>query len=225
MSQAPSVAQPPAGRCLLLRDVDWRTYSRLLHVFAERPGVRLTYDRGVLEIMSPRREHEEDGQVLNLFVFVLTEELGLPFTPGGSTTLRRRLRRRGVEADECYWIANAHRLTGVRGLNLRRDPPPDLVIEVDVTHSSLDRLSIYAALGVPEVWRLDGDQLTFYVLGARGTYSPAAASQALPLVTPADLLGFLQQARQAGDKVPVLRQFREWVRQRRAAADAPPANP
>jgi Uma2 family endonuclease len=225
MSQAPPVPQRSAAQSVLLADADWQTYSRLLRVFAEKPGVRLTYDRGMLEIMSPRIDHDEDGRVLGLFVFVLTEELGLPLLPGGSTTLRRRLRQRGIEADECFWIANANRMAGVRRLNLRRDPPPDLAIEVDVTHSSLDRMSIYAALRVPEVWRLDGDQLTFHLLGPKRAYATASSSSALPLVTPADLLGFLQQARQAGDKNPVIRQFREWVRQRRAAADAPLATP
>jgi Uma2 family endonuclease len=221
MSQAPSVKQPPPGRCLRLSGIDWQTYTRLLRAFAERPGVRLTYDRGELEMMSPLLEHDDDARFLGDLVFVLTEELGLPLKRGGSTTLRRRLRRRGIEADECFWIANAPRMAGRRRLNLRTDPPPDLAIEVDVTHSSLDRLGIYAALGVPEVWRLDGDVLTFFVLGADGAYAGAAASRSFPLVTPADLLGFLQQARQAGDENAVVRQFRDWIRQRRAAGNPP----
>jgi Uma2 family endonuclease len=210
---------------LLLSGVDWRTYSRLLWVFAERPGVRLTYDRGELEIMSPRLEHDDDGRFLGVLVLVLAEELGLPLKHGGSTTLRRRLRQRGIEADECFWIANAHRMAGRRRLDLRVDPPPDLAIEVDVTHSALDRLAIYAALGVPEVWRLDGDTLTFHVLGAGRAYAGAAASRSFPLVAPADLVGFLQQARQAADEIVVVRQFRDWVRQRRAAGGTPPPNP
>src|ERR1700758_4498976 len=105
MSQAPPVGPPLAGRCLLLFDVDWQTYSRLLRAFAERPGIRLTYDRGELEIMSPTLEHDDDGRALGRFVVALTEELDLPLKGGGSTTLRRRLRRRGIEADECFWIA------------------------------------------------------------------------------------------------------------------------
>jgi Uma2 family endonuclease len=224
MSQAPSVRQPPPGSCLRLSGVDWRTYSRLLRAFAERPGIRLTYDRGELEIMSPTLEHD-DGRVLGTFVFVLTEELGLPLKHGGSTTLRRRLRRRGIEADECFWIANAHRMAGRRRLDLRIDPPPDLAIEVDVTHSSLNRLSIYAALGVPEIWRLDGDALTFYVLGPGPAYQIVATSQSFPLVAPADLLRFLQLARQAANENPVVGQFRAWIRQRRAAPGTPPASP
>jgi Uma2 family endonuclease len=225
MSQTTSVGQAPAGQCLLLSGVDWRTYSRLLWVFAERPGVRLTYDRGELEIMSPSLEHDDDGRFLGVLVFVLTEELGMPLKHGGSTTLRRRLRQRGIEADECFWIANAHRMAGRRRLDLRTDPPPDLAIEVDVTHSSLDRLAIYGALGVPEVWRLDGDTLTFHVLGAGRAYAVAAASRSFPLVAPADLVGFLQQVRQAPDEHVVVRQFRDWVRQRRAAGGTPPSDP
>ena len=217
MSQAPAVRQPLTRQCLRLSDVDWKMYTRLLRIFAERPGIRLTYDRGELEIMSPRLEHDDDGWLLGDMVFVLTDELGLPLKRGGSTTLRRRLHRRGIEADACFWIANAHRMAGRRRLDLRTDPPPDLAIEVDVTHSSLDRMGIYAALRVPEVWRLEGDILTFYVLGADGTYKQAAASLSFPLVTPADLLGFLQQARQAGDENAVIRQFRDWIRQRQGS--------
>lgn len=224
MSQAPPIRRPPPGRCLLLSNVDWPMYSRLLRVFAERPGIRLTYDRGELEIMSPSLEHDDDAEFLGDLVLALTEELSLPLKRGGSVTMRRRARRRGIEADRCFWIANAHRMAGRRRLDLRTDPPPDLAIEVDVSHSSLDRLGIYARLGVPEVWRLEGDTLTFYVLGGDGRYASAAASRSFPLVGPADLLPFVQQARQAGDQNAILRQFRQWVRQRQQAAN-PPGSP
>src|SRR5438105_1813657 len=102
MSQVAAVKQVPVGHCLRLSDIDWQTYSRLLYLFAERPGIRLTYDRGELEIMTPLLVHDRDGRVLAVLVFVLTEELDLPFIPGGSTTLHRRLKQRGIEADECF---------------------------------------------------------------------------------------------------------------------------
>jgi Uma2 family endonuclease len=225
MSQAPARTKPVAGKCLRLSGVDWNTYSRLLYTFAERRDVRLTYDRGELEIMSPRLEHDDDARFLGLLVFALTFELGLPLKCGGSTTLRRRRKRRGIEADECFWITNAHRMAGRRRLNLRIDPPPDLAIEVDVTHGSLDRLAIYAALGVPEVWRLKNDVLTFHVLGADGTYASATHSLAFPQVSPSDLLGFLQQARQTADANAVIRQFRAWIQQRQAAGSGPSTAP
>jgi Uma2 family endonuclease len=192
-----------------------------LRAFAEQPGIRIVYDRGELEIMTPLLEHDSEGWFLGRLVLVLTEELGLPLKGGGSTTLRRRLRRRGIEADECFWIANAPRMAGRRRLDLRRDPPPDLAIEVDVSHSSLDRLTIYAALGVPEVWRLQGDSLTFHALGADGNYQAAPASRSFPMVSPADLLRVLQQARQAKDENPVVRQFRNWIRAKIATLGTP----
>ena len=206
---------PVPSRAVVLEDADWKMYSRLLHIFAERPSIRLTYDHGRLEILAPLLMHDGEGRILGQFVWVLTEEMGLTIFPGGSVTMRRRLRQRGIEADECFWIANAPRMKGRRRLDLRTDPPPDLAIEVDVTHSSMDRLGIYATLGVPEVWRLDGDELTFHVLGADGQYAPAKRSRSFPILAPADLMRFLNQARQAGDQNPVIRRFRAWVQKQR----------
>jgi Uma2 family endonuclease len=209
------------GGCVRLSCVDWRTYSRLLDIFAERPRVRLTYDRGELEICGPTPHLDFEAPFLGTLVLVLCEELGMPLMPGGSTTLRCRRRRRGIEADASFWIAHAHRMAGRRQLDLRTDPPPDLAIEIEKSRSSLKRMPIYAALGVPEVWRVKSDRLTFHTLGPDQKYFTAVASRSFPLVMPADLIAFLQRARQAGDMIPVVRQFREWIRQRRAAA--PPA--
>ena len=206
-----TVQIPPEQR-LLLPSVAWRTYGRLLRVFEDRPGVRLTYDRGALEIMTLSHGHEKLGRLLGRFVIVLTEELNLPLQSGGSTTLRRRKRRRGLEPDECYWIASEPLVRHKDEIDLRHDPPPDLAMEIDVTRSSLDRLTIYAALRVPEVWRYDGQVLTFHVLGADGLYTEASHSLAFPKLTPADLVGFLN-LRGSMDENAIVRQFRQWVRQ------------
>jgi Uma2 family endonuclease len=203
-----------SGRCIRLSNVTWSEYTKLLRIFGERPRIRLTFDRGELEIMSPLLEHDFDGSILGQFVVILTDELDLPFMPGGSTTMRRRERHKGIESDECYWIASAPRMAGKRRLDLRIDPPPDLAIEVDESHSSLDRMGIYAALKVPEVWRLDGDGLTFHVLDEHGEYQQSTTSHSFPVVQPADLFGFLRAARQAGNQQPVFRRFRAWVRKR-----------
>jgi Uma2 family endonuclease len=210
--------------CLLLDNVDWRTYTRFLRIFAERPGYRLTYDRGKLEIMSPLPEHETGTDFLGCLARALSDELGLPIKGGGSTTLRRRRRQRGLEPDRCYWIANEPAIRGKRTLDLHIDPPPDLAIEVDVTSSSLDRMSIYAALGVPEVWRLDNRTLTFHALDANGKYIAVSHSRSFPQVTPADLMGFMAMC--AGqDENSVLRQFRTWVQQKLAAGGTTPPTP
>lgn len=219
-----STVTAPAPCRLVLPGVDWRTYARLLHIFAEHRSVRLTYDRGELEIISPLPEHESDVDMLGRFVVVLTEELGLPIKAGGATTLRRKRKRRGLEPDHCWWIAHEPQMRGKRALDLRVDPPPDLAIEVDVTSSSLNRMGIYAALRVPEVWRLDGPALTFQVLGAGGRYAESPHSLAFPLVTPADLVGCLA-LRATLDENAVVRQFRAWVRQRLGAGRVVPPSP
>jgi Uma2 family endonuclease len=208
MSTAPSSAQPAPA---VLHGIDWRTYARLLRAFERRRGFRLTYDRGMLEIMSPLWEHEKAAYILGRFIDVLTEELHLPYEPGRSVTLRRRNKRRGLEPDNCYWIANAGRLQGKKHLDLRVDPPPDLAIEIDVTHSSLDRMSIYAALEVPEVWRATSEGLTFHILKA-GIYQIHTNSLSFPRLTSTDLIPCFAELGQSGT-TDLVAHFREWVRQ------------
>src|SRR5271165_1861717 len=120
------VHQPPLTSSVVLHAIDWCTYSRLLRAFENRSGVRMTYDRGALEIMSPLLEHESPADLLGRFVIVLTEELGVGVRSGGSTTLRRRRRQRGLGPDRCWWIASEPLMRGKRNLDLRTDPPPDL---------------------------------------------------------------------------------------------------
>jgi Uma2 family endonuclease len=206
-----ATANLPTGRSLVLDDIDWKTYTRLLRLFAERPSIRLTYDRGALEIMSPLFQHEFHADLVGRFVVVLTEELGLPIQSGGATTLRRRRKRRGLEPDRCWWITHAKQMQGRVDFNLKRDPPPDLALEVDLTSSSLDRMSIYAALGVPEVWRLKDGQLSFHLLQGK-TYAEGAG-QSFPGLTASDLTGFLT-LRATTEENELVRQFRAWVRQR-----------
>ncbi|MBM4068400.1 MAG: Uma2 family endonuclease [Planctomycetes bacterium] len=202
----------PRARHLLLHGVDWRTYSRLLRIFAERPSIRLTYDRGTLEMMAPLHAHESDGRFLGRLAVTATEELGLPVKAGGSTTFRRKKHARGLEPDDCLWIASEPMVRGKRHIDLRVDPPPDLAIEVDVASSSLDRMSIYAVLKVPEVWRLDALGLKFFILDTSGEYVEAAHSLAFPCIAAADLLNHLQ-LRNRLDENAVIRQFREWLRE------------
>lgn len=205
MAIAPSSIKPSA----VLHDIDWGTYTRLLRAFGKTRRFRLTYDRGTLEIMSPLWEHERPAYILGTFIDTIAQELQLPCEPGRTVTLRRRKKSRGLEPDNCYWIASADRLAGKTHLDLRVDPPPDLAIEVDVTHSSLDRMSIYAALGVPEVWRVTPEGLTFHHLEA-GVYQVRPQSLSFPKLASADLIPFLSQLGQTGTTALVA-QFRHWV--------------
>jgi Uma2 family endonuclease len=205
--------------------IPWETYLRLLKAFERKRNVRLAYDHGELEIMSPSLEHDGDGDNLGYFVRTLADELGMLIVVGGSVTVKRRRMKKGIEPDRCYWLANAAAVVGVKKLDLRVHPPPDLAIEVDVWNSSLNRAGIYAKLGVPELWRLDGDDLRFYRLGAKDRYVEVPTSPAFPLVAPADLMVFLLQSRTTADQNAPARALRAWVRQRVAAQAAPPAPP
>jgi Uma2 family endonuclease len=218
-----STIQAVRGNRLVLYNVPWPTYRHLLRLFGES-HVRLTYDRGTLEIMTLTFGHENQGYILGRFIDALTEELGLPVAGGGSTTFKRRRKKRGLEPDACYWIANEPLVRGKARLDLRTDPPPDLVLEVDVTHSSLDRMAIYAALGMPEVWRYDGRRLSFHTLGADGRYTEQPNSRAFPFLTPADLMRFLALCGQA-DVNTVVRQFRASVHQQQPGGGAAPPSP
>jgi Uma2 family endonuclease len=207
-----STLSVPTTQSLLLEGVNWKTYSRLLNALNERPTLRLTYDRGRLEIMTLSHEHENYSYILGRFVDALTEELNLPVKGGRSTTFRQRRKRRGLEPDNCWWIASELLVRGKDRIDLRVDPPPDLAMEIDVTHSSLDRLAIYAALRVPEVWRREGETLVCYLLGNDGKYIVSRTSRAFPGLAPADLMRFLALRGQM-DENALIRQFRAWVRQ------------
>lgn len=199
---------------LVLRHVDWKTYTRLVRAFNERPAVRLTFEQGKLEIMSPLAQVAGDAEFLGQLLTVMTEEMRLPCKAGGSTTLKRRQLLKGLEPDKCYWIASEAQMRGKARLDLAVDPPPDLAIEVDVTSSSLNRMVIYAALGVREVWRVEGGVLAFHVLTG-GAYASASASPTFPLVTAPELMSFVSLRNSQGE-TDVRLQFRAWLRQRLA---------
>jgi Uma2 family endonuclease len=203
------------GRQLVLDGVSWRTYLRLLRAFDDR-HLRLTYDRGDLEIRTLSPEHERFKHLLGLLVGVVVEELGWNMAGFGSMTFKRSQQRRGLEPDECYWIQSESQVRGKDTIDLRHDPPPDLVLEIDVTHRSLDRLSIYAALGVPEVWRFNGQQLLAHLLGPEGRYQESRQSRAFPFLALAEVERFLGM-RSAHSETELVRQFRTWVRGRIAA--------
>jgi Uma2 family endonuclease len=213
MNRAIAQSTVPERQQVRLSSVDWRTYGRLLRAFGDKPGIYLTFDRGELEIMSPQRKHERIGRILSRLVETLTEELGLPVEGGKSTTLRLGKKNRGLEPDDCFWIANEPLIRGKDTLDLRVDPPPDLALETDMTSSSMDRMSIYAALRVPEVWRYENDSLTFHRLGPNNQYIESATSLAFPMITPDDLMRVLEKRHEV-DQNALVREFRAWVRQK-----------
>lgn len=193
----------------ILQGVRWETYQALASDLAETPGKRLIYDRGTLEIMTPLPEHEVNKRLLGRMVEATTEVLNLEIYSLGSVTWSREDLQRGIEPDECYYITREATMRGKLSFDLTVDPAPDLAIEIDITSSSFDRLSIYADLGVTEVWRFDGEELLIYVL-QDGNYEVRERSEVLSVLAKADLSAFLSQRGEMGENA-LLRSFREWL--------------
>jgi Uma2 family endonuclease len=204
---------------VLLDEVSWEAYEALLASWGDRP-IRLTYDNGSLEITSPSRNHEKCGRAMGRVVESFTEEMNIPLDSGGSTTFRQKLKKRGLEPDECYWIKNALKMRGRLYFDFKIDPPPDLSIEVDITSSSLDRMSIYASLGMPEIWRFDGETFTINLLQPDGAYADSAQSAALPALPPSAIVRFLEMSAEL-DETTLIRTFRAWIRETIQAAPPP----
>jgi len=207
----PSMPGPAITPGVVFQGVTWDDYEAMLRIVGERP-IRVTYDRGRMEIFMPSFGHEDDAHVLGLMVEALTDELNIPVKAGRSTTHRRRDLDRGTEPDQCYWFGeNARHMIGKRQLDLSIDPRPDLVIEVDVTSSSLERFPIFAAMGIPEVWRLAGRRLEFLHLQPDGTYQARERSRNFPAVPAAEVVRFLDLGR-GEEQNAWSRSFRAYVR-------------
>jgi Uma2 family endonuclease len=198
---------------LVLEGVSWELYDHLLKVVGNRP-LRLTYDRGELEIMSPLPEHEEAKELIADLIKTILEITKTPRRSMGSATFRQQLKRRGLEPDSCFYIQNLPRIAGKKRISLPKDPPPDLAVEIDVTHRSIDRLPIYADLGVPEIWSYDGKALHCLVL-EQGAYRTSEFGRAFPKLRVGDLKAYIRIAEDKGDHTAAVKAFRAWLKKQR----------
>ncbi len=205
MSTVPFLAE----QRVILDNISWQTYLAILND-AENCRGRMTYDRGVLEIMAPSKLHEKVKSLIGRMVETFTEELNIDIESVGSTTFKREDVARGFEPDESYYVQHAADVRGKDEIDLLVDPPPDLLIEVEISRSSLNKFGIYSALGVPEVWRYDGEQLQFYVLQADG-YAEVQDSMVLAPLSASQLAHVLSR-RTEESETALIREFRQWVR-------------
>ncbi len=207
----------PEGGTLHLQDVSWKEYEELVERRDEVSHVRLSYDQGLLEIMSPSAKHEKYARLFEHLIAVLTEELNLEFVSCGSVTLRLQKKSKGTEPDDCFYIRNVAQILDKEWINLETDPPPDLAIEIDVTHPTLNKLAIYAGLGVPEVWRYNGARVEFYRLVEEG-YAVIPASHLFPFLMPAALVEYLRLGSTQGINT-MRRAFQAWVQAHKPSQD------
>jgi Uma2 family endonuclease len=190
--------------------VTWDTYERLIAEHGERGGTRFTYDEGVLQIMVVSSQHEKPNRTLAVLVEVLAEEWGIDIERLGSMTCKRKDLQKGFEPDSCFYIQHADAVSGKEKIDLKFDPPPDLTIEVDITADSLNRLPIFAVVGIPEVWRFDGTSLTIFRLEA-GRYVETPNSLAFPALNAEVATQFLDESKKL-KSTTWLRHVRAWAR-------------
>ena len=163
--------------------------------------------------MSPLAEHDRYARFFDDLVRAYADAHGLELEKLGQTTWKRKAVEKGAEADACYYVLSAIRIIGKRTIDLDSDPPPDIVVEIDTTRSSLRKFAIYAALSVPEIWRYDGQAVEIYKLN-EGRYTTIPESQFLPRLTGQMLAESLELSKTQGQKT-ALNIFRRRIRSRR----------
>ncbi len=189
---------------LVLRDITWEGYLQILAALPESRSARLTYDDGVLEITAPLEEHEFSADNIAYFLLTLVELVGLRLKSMGSTTMKYPGLKKGAEPDKAFYIQN-HALVQGRTVNFAQDPPPDLVVEVDITHTDIQKNQFYARLAVPEFWRFNGKILRIYQL-QNNVYVEVDRSPTFPQMPKEWLYDFLKTAK--GDEIEAVQALR-----------------
>lgn len=199
----------PTGALLRIPGVRWDDYEQLLADLGDDYHVRVSYNCGDLEIMSPLPEHEEFAEVIQDIAREITRELGVQLESRGSMTMRRAWLNKGAEPDTCFYVQNARRIIGKRGLDFNVDPPPDIVVAIDITNASRSKFPIYAALGVAEIWRYDGNAASFHTLTG-SEYVMTSHSHAFPFLPSTVLAQWIALSKAVGQD-EALESARAWV--------------
>jgi Uma2 family endonuclease len=193
---------------ILMTGATWKTYEALLEQYDGLPQ-RINFDGGVLEVMTLSAEHEMYSRFLVKLMTVIELDRGISIAARGSSTLKQLRRQKGLEPDECFYIANESKIRLKDRIDLSIDPPPDLVVEIDITHHVVDREAIYAAFGVREMWKFDGRNVEAFKL-SRGKWQRIETSLSLPFLKPAELSPFLRRLKKQDERT-VLLAFRDWL--------------
>jgi Uma2 family endonuclease len=203
------IERMPPDSVLIQHGVSWDEYEELLKAVGEASSLRISYDDGTLQIMTVSFKHEKYVRTIERMVDLLSLRLRIKVLFYGSATMKKDRKKKGVEPDACFYVEKAALVGTKDEIDLSTDPPPDVVVEIDLHHESLSKFPIYAALGVPEVWRYDGDSLAIYQLHDE-QYVESKASQSLPLLTTAVLTGFLARIPKQ-DQYDIMLAFEEWL--------------
>ncbi|PMB54169.1 hypothetical protein CEN39_00440 [Fischerella thermalis CCMEE 5201] len=199
----------PPGHQLLIKDVSWQTYKRILKELGEQRSSRVSYSHGIMEIMTPLPEHEAAKVIIGDLVKALLEELDIEFWSLGSTTFEKENMISGVEPDDCFYIQNEAAVRNKDRIDLETDPVPDLAIEIDIT--SRTRFNNYEALGVPELWRWNGKKLEINLL-IDNKYIESDTSHIFPNLPINEIIpDYLNRSKTFGRNM-AMKEFRAWIR-------------
>jgi Uma2 family endonuclease len=204
------VTTAPLAETRVALQITWQTFKIMLAETGSERNSRLAYDNGILEIMSPLMPHENSNRLIESFVLVLCEEFALEVKSTGSLTLTRDDLERGAEPDSSYYIQNELLVRNKENIDLAFDPPPDLVIEVEYSRSKIDKLSLYATMGIPEFWRFNGNVIQVYTL-LGGQYSEVGTSPTFTPIPVREVPQFINESKKIG-QIAAKSAFRAWVR-------------
>ena len=203
-----AILEPVGEKRSVLRGLSWDAYVQLMDELPQSRGSRLTYDNGILEITVPLEVHEFLGRLIERFITTLVELMGLRIKTMGSTTMKYPKLRKGAEPDNAYYIQNQPLVKG-RDVDFSQDPLPDLVVEIDIAHTDIEKNAFYSSLGVPEFWRFNGKVWRIYQLCDR-VYVEVEVSPTFPKVPKERLYAFLKEARE--DEIEAVISLRSWWR-------------
>lgn len=205
------VTTAPLAETRILLNISWQTFKTMLHEMGGERNSRLAYNDGIVEIMTPLMPHENSNRVIEGYILALCEEFGLEVKSTGSMTLTRDDLEKGGEPDSSYYIQNESLIRNKDFIDLAQDPPPDLVLEVEYSKPKIDKLSLYAAMGIPEFWRYNGNTLRIYTL-SNSQYLEVQLSPTFAPVAVKDIPQFIQESKKVG-QLAAKSGFRAWVRQ------------
>lgn len=196
---------------VVIHHVTWKGYLQILVALPEIRSTRLIYDNGMLEMSMPGEDHEWFSRMIGRFIWILVEIFseieGVDIKTMGSTTMNYPTFKKGAEPDEAFYIQNQPVIAN-KTVDFVKDPPPDILLEVDITNTDIDKNRFYATLGVPEFWRFDGQTLRIYQLQNQ-EYVEVQASPTFPRVPPSCLYDFLEQCRIS--EVQAAKTLRSWL--------------
>jgi Uma2 family endonuclease len=205
-SEPQSLPKPVGEQRVTLYGLSWQAYLQLLEALPRSRGARINYDAGLLEITVPLEDHEFSGRLIECFIRTLVEMMGLRIKTMGSTTMQYPHLQKGAEPDNAYYIQNQALVKG-RNVDFSQDPPPDLVVEIDITHTDIAKTEFYAHIGVPEFWRFNGRVWRIYQLRSEG-YVEVEMSPTFSSVPKDRLYCFLAQAKE--DEIEAIQALRTW---------------